>query len=607
MLTVAVACNNRTECYYGEDERWFCSEVNLLTECLSLGFLSILVFAVLLKQVRNHLRKDKFKDESLELEEEPERVPKNEEYWRRKLLDGDLLEKYHSDNPDFKQEMIISLLNVIFTLEKETRIQLLSEYYDKEKKFHNDNDAETKICLKSNFYSIITKNIIEDKFPGCTRRHCSLVEQFDLWLERHRLTWWLRHKVKRIFFIYLDIFKDIFLLVSIFFAIGGLKSLTDFPFKMTSVVVYSLAFSICIPLLMSSVILAKDRVNLGKHLTAREIAKIYLKTLCFPIINPIIILNSYETSIDTVKKCILREKNLDQIQNMLRHQQELKRQYVTFLATEIGLETVFQMVLQLVMLLLTETETPTSGGLESMFRREDTSVLGLFSVESSAILTISICWSLKSFIIYHLRAVKVDKQFFPTRCLLVLLAWTTVAACKRVMVLVAFFAPSFGLFSLLHHWRAEQIPFAVRQTRPVIPSDVLHLYNTTPVLWSDLDRWDWAEEPPAPPSYALYTGLSTGEYFILFWLLVTLHTASLYILKLLTSPAFRRNNSLIERLVHALRAINLPSVFEDWDGPHGTVEDYRRRHCQVNIEMVSTMIVNLTFNLSMLLPLLFTG
>ena len=154
------------------------------------------------------------------------------------------MEQSHSDNPDAKQELVITLLNIIFTLEKEDRIQLLSEYYDKEQKFHHDNDAETRICLKSSFYSLITKTIIEDKFPTCTRRHCPLVEECDLWLERHRLTWWLKHKVKTIFFIYLDIFKDIFMLISILFAIGGLKSLTDFPFKMTSVVVCSLASSI---------------------------------------------------------------------------------------------------------------------------------------------------------------------------------------------------------------------------------------------------------------------------------------------------------------------------------------------------------------------------
>ena len=198
-----------------------------------------------------------------------------------------------------------------------------------------------------------------------------------------------------------------------------------------------------------------------------------------------------------------------------------------------------------------------------------------------------------------------DKQFFPTRSFLVLLTWTTISACKRVVVLVCFFAPSFGLFSLLHHWRAEQIPFAVRQSRAVTPSDLLQLYNTTPVLWSQVDRWDWEENNP--PSYTWYTGLTVGQYFGLFWVLVSLHTTSLYLLKLRTAPAFRRNNSLMERLVHCLRAINLPSVFEDWDGPHGTVEDYRRRHRQVNIEMVSTIFLNLTFNGAMLVPLLFTG
>ena len=45
------------------------------------------------------------------------------------------------------------------------------------------------------------------------------------------------------------------------------------------------------------------------------------------------------------------------------------------------------------------------------------------------------------------------------------LVWTVFSVTKRLLVLVMYFTPSLGLFSLLHHWQAESLPFAVSQGR----------------------------------------------------------------------------------------------------------------------------------------------
>ena len=106
------------------------------------------------------------------------------------------------------------------------------------------------------------------------------------------------------------------------------------------------------------------------------------------------------------------------------------------------------------------------------------------------------------------------KPFFPFSSKAAAFLWTTAAAVKRMMVLVFYFAPGFGLFDLLHHWQLEQIPFAVRKHRNVTINDVLHLRNIEPMLWSKVDRWNYFDDlkNPTPPPYTLYTGYSIGEY-----------------------------------------------------------------------------------------------
>ena len=99
---------------------------------------------------------------------------------------------------------------------------------------------------------------------------------------------------------------------------------------------------------------------------------------------------------------------------------------------------------------------------------------------------------------------------------------------RKVLSIVVFFTPSMGLFSLLHHWQAEQIPFTssfriieeYKKSPSQIPQfDIIDLYNMTETVhWTDLDRWSY-EDPkhPTPPHYSIYTVLTLQHTFIAFW------------------------------------------------------------------------------------------
>ena len=249
------------------------------------------------------------------------------------------------------------------------------------------------------------------------------------------------------------------------------------------------------------------------------------------------------------------------------------------------------------MLLLTETKTATTIGLRTIFKKSD-----------ATFLLLSIGWSLRTCVTLQMKTFSLEKSFFPTTSKMAAILWMSVGIIKRMAILILYFVPGFGLFNLLHHWKYEQIPFNVRLERNVSDNDFLLLRNIQSVRWSEIDRWNY-ENPskPTPPDYSFYTGLTFGQYFGLFWLILALHTFSNVIVKLISCYRFRKEATLSEMVGHGLENCNLPMFWKDWDEGGGSIEEHRRRFSSVNKEMLSTMAVNFFFNGLMLLPLAYTG
>ena len=125
----------------------------------------------------------------------------------------------------------------------------------------------------------------------------------------------------------------------------------------------------------------------------------------------------------------------------------------------LGLEVFNQVPLQIVLLLLAKTATPTTEGLEALFKQD--SFFGI-PMDPVVALGLSIGWSMRSCIGLHLKAISVDKGFFPMKSKIVVWIWGLFGTLHRILAMVAFFIPFFGLFDVLFHWRTEQIPFRVR-------------------------------------------------------------------------------------------------------------------------------------------------
>ena len=179
----------------------------------------------------------------------------------------------------------------------------------------------------------------------------------------------------------------------------------------------------------------------------------------------------------------------------------------------LGFEVIVQVTISILLLLLNRTDTPTTGGLEAIFD-EGKTWLGW---DASAILAVSVTWSIFSTIKTHTNLTILEKGFCPTTSKLVVLAWATFATLRRILSLVAVFIPSLGLYSLLNHLKWDKVPFQIRyeNAQSISPGDKISLLglNET-VLWSQLDRWDYTGGIPSPPKYNLYTFLNLQENFI---------------------------------------------------------------------------------------------
>ena len=271
----------------------------------------------------------------------------------------------------------------------------------------------------------------------------------------------------------------------------------------------------------------------------------------------------------------------------------------------------YQIALQTTLLLMTMTKTATTSGLQTFFQQD--SFLGIPMTATTALILSSL-WSLKTSVMLHLKTIKINKGFFGIKASIAVFLWGLMGSLRRISAMIFFFVPSLGLFNLLNHWQAEQYPFGIRKQFNLIhPKDQVHLYNLTePLLWQDLDRWNYygdVNEPTQPP-YTLYTGLTLKWTFVTFAFILFFHALSMMVVKLLTSQEFKEEGNTFNKLMHVVQNIHCSFPYKDWDedeGKSATKEEFRERFHNTETEMIWSQLLNIGVSIIMLLPLWFTG
>ena len=174
-------------------------------------------------------------------------------------------------------------------------------------------------------------------------------------------------------------------------------------------------------------------------------------------ITPILLLHAFQ-SIE--EDAIMSSKKMKKSTSKLFRQYHAARRHcVEHLKIELGMEIFYQVPLQVTLLLLAITTTPTTGGLETLFTRD--SVFSI-PVDPKTALGLSVAKSIFSCVNLHLKTIVVQKVFVPFTSKMFIWTWGLFSTLRRILSIVAFFIPFFGLFNVLNHWKAEQIPFWIR-------------------------------------------------------------------------------------------------------------------------------------------------
>ena len=338
METVAVVCDGVEECHDGSDEGWKCSNANMMFWGVfgSLALISVTAFII---RYWNRLpgTGPVGPEEDLPAEE-----------WRElsSILDKETFDAQH-DTKEFHENINLLMLHNKHHKNDETRIKESKTFHLRELDYHGGNLAEARNCMKSNLDPSVVKIVIEDVEPGITRRCCPGLEKYFENCDKKSWAWWMFRRIKNVFTTYLDLSKDVFLMILILTAIGGVSALTDFPFKLTSITVFFMFATICIPLIVSSLLLARDKVNdLNRSASLSRKVKIYIKTLLLSFINPLLLTNDIEVNQDKIQFhlsnpaytiALDKKQGHSTILKLLKERQKLKRRYVAFTRVDLGL------------------------------------------------------------------------------------------------------------------------------------------------------------------------------------------------------------------------------------------------------------------------------
>ena len=310
--------------------------------------------------------------------------------------------------------------------------------------------------------------------------------------------------------------------------------------------------------------------------------------------------------------------------SLIEEREKLKRSLHIHVKLELGLETMYQLTGQLILLFMAYTETSTQSGLKTMF-------LGINNWRGQFILGISILLSIYSCISSHWKALTACREHFPFKSRLMSALCCICGCIVRVTAIIIFFAGPLGLFNLLRHLQAEQYPWDVKILDLVNPDGTMVLGNNPSFKWNSVDHWnktgtlyleygngtiirDGNGDPiPNPdfivsaPDYTLYVGLRLRYYLLIFFASIGVQMLVICFEKCYLSKVFWHEFNLFEKFIHSLENSNIPYNAKEWDDGKGDAEDHKERMRSNWFEVLVIIIINGIFNLALLTPLIYLG
>ena len=149
-----------------------------------------------------------------------------------------------------------------------------------------------------------------------------------------------------------------------------------------------MATTILVPLLISSIQLAKrpGLIFNSRRKDKWSVGLMRLGVILTSFLNPIILKVSHENIQQKIRKYSQTFDSSEKLIQLVNKKKEVMKKLSRLLKVDLGLELIYQISLQLILVLLSTSKTPTTGGLEAFFEQTDNAVLVLLT-----------CWSFKTF------------------------------------------------------------------------------------------------------------------------------------------------------------------------------------------------------------------
>ena len=122
-------------------------------------------------------------------------------------------------------------------------------------------------------------------------------------------------------------------------------------------------------------------------------------------------------------------------------------------------------------------------------------------------------------------------------------------------------------------------------------SDIQNIYNENPNMIYE------------PVPLELYMQFSFLSYFMAYIGILLLQSLTIFITDVFLLKNMPSNVTLWERILHSIQKSHLPFPIQNWHEANGSCLDHIKRHKLVQREVLMATIINLAFNMVMLIPL----
>ena len=107
----------------------------------------------------------------------------------------------------------------------------------------------------------------------------------------------------------------------------------------------------------------------------------------------------------------------------------------------------------------------------------------------------------------------------------------------------------------------------------------------------------------APPPLELYTKFSLQAYFFAFWGILILQTFTIFVIDKIGVRNVPESATLWDRTLHAVQKTTYPFPYTNWHQEKGSCDEHLTRKQAVQQEVLIAILINLLFNMILLVPL----